>query len=271
MTRSFIGSNLLIPTVLISLLLFSCRTVPENVIYFENNSSLPDSQLPINQSDPVLQPNDLISILVSSPVAGSAQSFNLGQSIEVAEGGMTDSPLDKNTQSRPGTYLIDSKGNIEFPTLGTVNLAGLTRIEAKEALSEKLKSYIIDPIVSVRITNFQITVLGEVNQPGVYLVPNERVTIVDALGLAGDMTITGKRGNILVRRDMGNYIKEYRLDITSPDISKSPAYFLKQNDVVYIEPNDLRVKSSEGNRNVLPIVISIVGVLLTMTNIILRF
>ena len=118
-------------------------------------------------------------------------------------------------------------------------------------LSKELKTYIKNPIVSLRITNFQITVLGEVASPGVYLVPNERVTVVEALGLAGDMTITGKRENILVRREMGDNIKEFRLDITSPSIASSPGFFLEQNDVVYIEPNETRVRSSEGRNNIL--------------------
>ncbi|MGB3775275.1 MAG: polysaccharide biosynthesis/export family protein, partial [Leeuwenhoekiella sp.] len=206
-----------------------------------------------------------------SPVPSMAQQFNLGQSIEVGSSGTTTSELDSNTQSRPGSYLIDKEGNIEFPVLGTLHLGGLTRNEAKRMLSEKLRTYIRNPIVSLRITNFQITVLGEVSQPGIYLVPNERVTIVEAIGLAGDMTITGKRTNILVRRDLGKTIKEFRLDITSPQIASSPGYFLEQNDVVYVEPNETKVKSSEGRSNTLGIVLSIVGVLLTLTNIILRY
>ncbi|HEA30866.1 MAG TPA: polysaccharide export protein [Leeuwenhoekiella sp.] len=258
-------------SIICVIVLFSCKSVPEDVIYFEDSGySDANPEMLIAESEPIFKPNDLVNILVSSPVPGSAQMFNLGQSIEIGSSGITSSELDNNTQSRPGTYLVDREGNIEFPVLGTLHIGGLTRIGAKKMLSKELKTYIKNPIVSLRITNFQITVLGEVVRPGVYLVPNERVTVVDALGLAGDMTITGKRKNILVRRDMGKSIKEFRLDITSPQISSSPGYFLEQNDVVYVEPNETRVKSSEGRTNILGIVLSVVGVLLTLTNIILR-
>jgi len=272
MIKSIFSSKLLLGSIFASLLLFSCRTIPEDVVYFQTPAyENANPEMLISTTEPVFKANDLVNILVSSPVPSTAQQFNLGQSIEVGASGTTSSELDGNTQSRPGTYLIDKEGNIEFPVLGTLHLGGLTRNEAKRMLSEKLKTYIRNPIVSLRITNFQITVLGEVARPGVYLVPNERVTVVEALGLAGDMTITGKRENILVRRDMGNLIQQFRLDITSPQIASSPGYFLEQNDVVYVEPNETKVKSSEGNINTLGIVLSVVSVLLTLTNIILRF
>lgn len=271
MIKKLFGPKLILCSVC-AFLLFSCRTIPEDVVYFQDPGyDASNAELVIAEAEPVFKPNDLISILVSSPVPGSAMMFNLGQSIEVGSSGITSSELDGNTQSRPGTYLIDNEGNIEFPILGTLQLSGLTRIEAKRMLSKELKTYIKNPIVSLRITNFQITVLGEVAAPGVYLVPNERVTVVEALGLAGDMTITGRRENILVRREVGDLIKEFRLDITSPRIASSEGYFLEQNDVVYIEPNETKVISSEGRSNVLGISLSILGVLLTLANLILRF
>lgn len=270
MIKKLFGSKIIISCVC-AVLLFSCRTIPEDVVYFQDPGyDDSNTELIIAETEPAFKPNDLISILISSPVPGSAMMFNLGQSIEIGSSGTTSSELDSNTQSRPGTYLIDHEGNIEFPILGTLHLSGLTRIEAKKMLSKELKTYIKNPIVSLRITNFQITVLGEVAKPGVYLVPNERVTVVEALGLAGDMTITGKRENILVRREVGDVVKEFRLDITSPRIASSQGYFLEQNDVVYIEPNETRVKSSEGRSNVLGISLSIFSVLLTLVNIIIR-
>lgn len=250
-------------------LVFSCKA-PEDIIYFENSINQ-EALNAMGKFDPVFKPNDLISIVVSSPDAISAQPFNQGPVVTTEYG--SNNPVDgmENTrQNRAATYLIDSEGNIEFPVLGTIHMGGLTRIEAKNMLSEKLRTYIKNPIVSIRITNFTVSVIGEVNRPGPHVIPNERVTVVEAIALAGDMTITGKRKNILVRREEGDIIRNYRLDLTSKQIADSPAYFLEQNDVVYVEPNKARVKTSEGNKNTLGIVLSFVGVLLSATNLIIR-
>ena len=248
---------------------FSCKT-PEDVIYFENSANQ-EAMSAAAKFDPIFKPNDLVSIVVSSPDAISAQPFNQGPVITSDYGNSNNNDgLETSRQNRAATYLIDSQGNIEFPVLGTITIGGLTRIEAKEMLVEKLRTYIKNPIVSVRITNFTVSVIGEVNHPGPYVIPNERVTIVEAIALAGDMTITGKRKNVLVRREEGETIKNYRLDLTSKRVADSPAYFLEQNDVVYVEPNEAKVKTSEGNKNTLGIVLSVVGVLLTTLNIIIR-
>ena len=252
-------------------LVFSCKT-PEDVIYFKNSSDQ-EALSAMAKFEPVFKPNDLVSILVSSPDAISAQPFNQGAIIASDYGNMSNSNDRPETsgQNKAATYLVDSQGNIEFPVLGTIKIGGLTRIEAKEMLTDQLKTYIKNtPTVSIRITNFTISVIGEVNHPGPYVIPNERVTIVEAIALAGDMTITGKRTNVLVRREEGDIIKNYRLDLTSKKVADSPAYYLEQNDVVYVEPNKAKVKTSEGNKNTLGIVLSVVGVLLTTLNIIIR-
>ena len=263
-------SKVVFITILSSLCILSCKT-PENVIYFEDSSNL-EALSATSKFEPVFKPNDLVSIVVSSPDVISAQPFNQGPVVVTQYGSTnnTDGTEQPTSQNKAATYLVDSEGNIEFPILGTLSIGGLTRIEAKEMLSEKLKVYVKNPIVSIRINNFTITVLGEVNRPGPFVIPNERVTIVEAMALAGDMTITGKRTNILVRRENGNIINNYVLDMTSKKIADSPAYFLEQNDVVYVEPNDAKIKTSEGNKNTLGIVLSIIGVLLTTVNIIIR-
>jgi len=147
--------------------------------------------------------------------------------------------------------------------IGKLKIFGLTRIEVKELIREKLKAFINDPIITVRLKNFKITVLGEVRNPGSFTIPNDRITVIEALGLAGDMTIRGKRTNIVVIKENKGENIYHRLDLTSKNIFDSPAYFLAQNDVLYVEPNKAQVKSSNvTNTNKANLVISAVGILL---------
>jgi polysaccharide export outer membrane protein len=162
----------------------------------------------------------------------------------------------------PG-YLVNSEGNVEFPVIGTIHLAGLTRTEAINLLKEKLASYIVNPTISLRILNFRITVLGEVKTPGTFTIPNERVTILEALGIAGDLLITGERHNVLVIRDEDGKRKEYRIDLTQESIFSSPVFYLQQNDVVYVEPNRAKRNSSVLNASNTGVVISSLSLVLT--------
>jgi polysaccharide export outer membrane protein len=159
--------------------------------------------------------------------------------------------------------LVTSEGNIEFPVIGTIHLAGLTRTQAIDLLKEKLALYIVNPTISLRILNFRITVLGEVRTPGTFTIPNERITLLEALGVAGDLLITGERQNILVIRDEDGKRKEYRLDLTQESLFSSPVYYLQQNDVVYVEPNRAKRNSSVINASNTGIVISSLSLVLT--------
>jgi polysaccharide export outer membrane protein len=134
-------------------------------------------------------------------------------------------------------YLIDAEGNVQLPGLGTVQLAGLNRMEATAMLQDKISAFVDNPVVNIQILNFKVTILGEVMQPGTYRIPNERMTILEAIGLAGDLKMTGVRTNVLVIRDNDGSKHEYRVDLTDTAVFNSPAYYLQQNDVVYVEPN----------------------------------
>ena len=252
--------------ITLSIFIFSC-TPPKDVIYLENVQSM-DVKPSTTVFDPVFKPDDVVSVLVSSPDMDAVRPFNLSQGLAVSRSSIEE-PSPNNSPA--STYLIDSNGNIEFPVLGTIKLGGLTRIEAKKLFNEKLQIYIKNPIVNIRITNFKITVMGEVMKPGTFIIPNERVTILEAIGLAGDMNIKGKRKNILVVRDEGGLNQFYRLDVTSQDVFDSPAYYLEQNDVVYVEPNKSRVKNSGENRNTAGLLLSITGVLLSAITLIVRY
>ena len=224
-------------TLLIGILTFliSCGT-KQDIVYFQD-VDLMGSSRPIKSYSPVIQPADMLTINVSALDYDAVRPFNLAAVSFIRE----DGEIGRAAQQ---TYLVDSNGNIDFPVLGTLKLAGLNRIQATTLIRDMLKDYIKNPIVNIRTVNFKITVLGEVNRPGSYTIPNERITIIEALGLAGDMTIQAERRNVLVVRETNNKKTYTRVDLTSESVFNSSVYYLSQNDVIYVEPNTSRVKSS---------------------------
>jgi len=251
----------------VAIFFFSCKT-PTDVVYFQGSKHL-EKIKSSNSFTPVFRVDDVVSILVSATDMDAARPFNLmqGSSISMLDDG--DNSGSGGSGNEP-TYLVDEKGAIDFPVLGKIDVAGLTRLQLKEVIKNQLKIYIKDPIVNVRLKNFKITVIGEVNNPGAFVIPNERITIIEAIGLAGDLTITGKRGNIVVIRENDGVNTYHRVDMTSKNIFDSPVYFLAQNDVLYIEPNETKIRASKGNNNTLGVVISLVGVSLSVLAFILR-
>lgn len=167
------------------------------------------------------------------------------------------------------TYLVDGEGNIEFPVLGTISVAGLTRQELQNSLKNKINDYVQNPIVNIRLVNFQVSVLGEVNRPGTFDVRDEYLTLPKALGLAGDLSIYGKRQNVLIMRENEGKKTYAYLDLTDPSIVDSPFYNLQQNDVVYVEPNGAQVQSASYNRNA-SVYIAIASVLVSLAVLITK-
>ncbi|WP_234423422.1 MULTISPECIES: polysaccharide biosynthesis/export family protein [Aquimarina] len=223
-----------------------------------------------NSFTSIFKVDDIVGILVSAADMDAARPFNLMQSSSMSLGEGGGGNAVSSAGSGEPTYLINEEGNIDFPVLGELKIAGLTRIEVKEMIKEKLKIYINDPIVSVRLKNFKITVMGEVSRPGSYTIPNERITIIEALGLAGDMTIKGRRENLMVIRENEGVNTYHRVDLTSKSIFESPVYYLAQNDVVYVEPNNSRIKESKTRDNTLGVIISIVGVIISVVTLVVR-
>lgn len=158
-------------------------------------------------------------------------------------------------------YLVDHSGNIDFPVLGKLKISGMTRTQVLQFLKEKISSYIKNPIITMRLTNFKISVQGEVTSPGVYPITTERVTLIEALSMARDLTILGKRNNILIIREIDGVKTYNRVDITKSDFINSPFYYLSQNDVVYVEPNKNKVNGSAVGPNT--------GVLISVTSLII--
>jgi len=212
-----------------------------------------------------LKPSDLLSITVSAADLESVRPFNIIIESRPIEG--SSNLLVNNTQMLG--YLVDSAGEIHFPVLGGIKVAGLTPKELHDHLTKQLTTYINDPIVNIRLLNFTVSILGEVNRPGTYPVSGEKISLPEALGLAGDLTIFGRRDNVLVIRENDGKKTYAYLDMRSADILESDYYYLKQNDVVYVEPNSAQRQSSSFNRNS-TVFISIASLLLSVLVLIFR-
>ncbi|MEM1340041.1 MAG: polysaccharide biosynthesis/export family protein [Bacteroidota bacterium] len=240
---------------LATLCLLSCAS-KKDVVYFQNAGEF-ETLIDSNSFTPKFKVDDLISIHISTLDAEASTPFNLFRG--ASEGGIRPEQVD---------YLIDKDGEIDFPVIGKIKIAGLSSEEVRVMLREKLADYLKDPIINIRLRNFTVSVLGEVNRPGTYPVNGERITIFEALGLAGDLTIKGMRRNVLVIRDFDGTKVYNRIDLTSKKAMDSPVYYLTQNDVVYVEPNQSAITASSLD-NRATIAISIASILITSTVILI--
>ncbi|GAA4313803.1 polysaccharide biosynthesis/export family protein [Pontixanthobacter gangjinensis] len=211
--------------VILCLLLITSCVSKKKVAYFQNLEN--QKSLPNNIE---IQPDDLLTIRVSAPEQEAALPFNLTKT--VGGGGNMG-----NANVELETYMVSNDGTIEFPVIGTVEVQGYTSIELASKIKELVSPYVKDPIVNVRILNFKISVLGEVRSPGLYKVEDDYISLPQALSMAGDIMISGKRKNVLVMREGKNGEKRHAyLDLTDANVINSPFYNLQQNDVVYVEP-----------------------------------
>ena len=244
----------------VSLIIFfgSCSTKKE-IHYFQDVQDLNDSEIDLH-FEPVIESNDILYISIAALDEEVLRPFVRAKGVE------------NNTyNSNPGLtgYLVNTKGMIRFPILGDILVSGMTRMELENELKHRLSEYVTDVVVDVRIMNFKVTVLGEVSNPGVYAINDERITLPEAIGLAGDFTEDGKRNEIVVIREEGGKRKVGKVDFTKSDFFNSPFYYLKQNDVVYIEPSLKGVKKS-GFLPDIPSLLSLFTVVLSAVIIITR-
>lgn len=241
--------------------IFSC-TNKQKIIYFQGALSNSESN---KNYTPVFHSDDLLSIIVSCIDIDAVKPFNLqSNNLNSNIGGYT-----QGAPTPPG-YLIDSEGNIDFPVIGKIKLGGLTRKDAVEQLKESLKPFLKEPNIQIRIMNYKVTVLGEVRNPGTFTIPNERITLPEAIGIAGDLTINGQRKNVLVIRETDGKRSETRVDLTTKEVFSSPVFYLQQNDVVYVEPNRAKVNSSAVNPGNLSLILSAVSLFITIAVLIKR-
>ncbi len=224
--------------LILGLLIFSSCSTRKEIVYFQGIENI-QSFDSLRKFEPRIEINDVLSINVSSMNDEVVEPFRMdvgGQS------GNRGGGSGNNNASMYG-YLVDTDGKIQFPVLGEIKVVNQTRGQLEEYLTRELREYVTDAVVRVRIVNFKITVLGETGS-SVIDVPDERISVPQAIAMAGDITYDGKRDNILVIRDHNGKLTYGRVDLTSADIFKNPFYYLKQNDIVYIEPTYRKVKSA---------------------------
>lgn len=226
-----------VPVLLWALTLLSCSSA-KHIKYFED---LSDSTLVTKLGippfvEPTIQNDDILSINIQTLDPQSTESINLGNIQTSGTGTISGAAASLNPMQASG-YLVDKEGNVDIPILGKVKVIGLTTSQAKELIRQKAALSFKEPIVNVRYTNFKISVTGEVAHPAVYVVPNEKVSILDALTMAGDLTIYGKRDNVLlIREGNGGEKIAYRVNLNSSKVINSPYFYLRQNDLIYVEP-----------------------------------
>jgi polysaccharide biosynthesis/export protein len=262
---------------LLILLITGCKT-NKQIVYLQDAGKqiIYKDSLMVPIPDVTLKVGDLLTITVNSispeasmpfnlpmiPGTNNINSYNMANSI-VTTSGFVGSGVLQN-------YLVDTQGNILFPIIGKIHVVGMTKI----ALVEYIKAQIFpryikeEPIISIRYANFKVSILGEVNKPGVVNIDNEKVSILEAIALAGDLTIYGKRDNILLVRDNNGKREAVRIDLRDNRLINSPYYYLQQNDILYIQPNNPRSRSSALS-TAETLSVSVVGTLITLTSLII--
>lgn len=232
---------------LCAMLLFASCRVNKNIAYFKD---VPDSLYLSSRdvatvpfTDPVIKPNDIlqVSILTLDPVVNAMLNTESTTSFTVQPG----SANAQATSPQVNGFLVDRDGNLELPIVGKVKVAGLTTSVARDSIHNRVELYYKKPVVNVKFTNFTVTVLGEVAHPSTYVVPNEKVSILDAIGMAGDLTIFGKRENVMLIRDTLGQKQFIRFNLNSSSTISSPYFYLRQGDVVYVEPGKARVEGTD--------------------------
>lgn len=253
------GLSLVIPLTI--LMFFSSCESRKNMVYLQQDSTQINTIY--DQHIPTIQKNDILTIVVTAADPKVTAPFN---PVSTIAGGSSSQQGD--LALRP-TYTVDESGSITLPMLGKVQVAGLTRLQAIEKIRTELAQYIKDPGVNMNFNNFRVSVLGEVASPGSFVLQTERVTILEALGMAGDMTIRGMRNNVTLIREINGQKSIHRLDLTKQETLNSPYYYLSQNDVIYVEPNKAQINNSKLGSNT-NVIISIAGLLITVISVLTR-
>ncbi|MGY5351709.1 polysaccharide biosynthesis/export family protein [Wenyingzhuangia sp. IMCC45533] len=250
---------------ILMLLLFSCAS-RKDIIYLQDLKS-PDGLVKdvkmVDFESPTFKIDDRITINISSINPEAARPFNLYVTSFNTQG------ISAGGGQQQQSYLVDANGNISFPQLGKIKIEGKTRIGLEKYLEEQLKPFLPDVKANVQLVNFRISILGEVNRPGEYRFNREKISILQAIGLAGDLTIHGKRKDIKLIREENGELKYYDISLRTKELINSPAYFLKQNDVIYVPPNKPKVNASASSPTA-SYIISATGLLITIISILTR-
>ena len=259
------GRNVFLLCCFVVICFASCNT-SKQIVYFEN---VKDTTYYTTQTETnfTIKPNDILSITISSANEEASMAFNphIKNSIR--------STTATGSTSELGGYLVNSEGAIFLPFLGKIKVAGLTKEQLKDNITNMIlsKKLLVDPLVEIRYLNYEVTVLGEVARPTVIPVQNEKISLLKAIGLAGDLTIYGKRENVLLVREEGNKKITRHINLNSRDFFESPYYYLQPNDVVYVAPNKVRMIQATNNPNILPIILSSLSLAVIVIDRLLRY
>lgn len=239
--------------ILCSVILVSSCVSRQDIAYFQEIENLASKD---NLESITFKPNDMVSIVVSAASMEAVAPFNINVASQTSSmgGGGTGSHA---------SYMVSADGEIEFPILGTINVLGMNTKGLQGYLKERISEYVRDPIVNVRILNFSVSIIGAVNSPGTFPISGERISIIEALAMAGDLAIFGRRDNILIVRELDGKKTYKYLDIRDPEILNSDYYYLKQHDIVYVEPNRSAMQNAIANRNI-TVFISVASFLFTL-------
>ena len=249
--------------------LASCQSY-KKVPYLQDAEVINQTHQAETLYDAKIMPKDLLTIVVSCTNPELAVPFNLVAATPLSVGGVQAQQI--TTQPTLQQYLVDNEGRINFPVLGTLKVGGLTKSQAEQLIVQNLKPYIKEtPIVTVRMSNYKISVLGEVTRPGTFTISNEKVNLLEALAMAGDMTVWGVRDNVkLIRETAAGKQEIVTLDLNKTETILSPYYWLQQNDVIYVTPNKAKARNSDiGNSTSLwfsatSILVSLASLLVTI-------
>lgn len=241
--------------ILSALIIVSCRTNPnaKNDLNYMQNIEQVAVENSLKNSSSTIQPGDQLVILITAKDMDVVKPFNQNYSssemvqTNALAGGNT--PNQGTSSIQGPTYIVDTNGNIDFPILGILDTNGKTLVELKEELREKMLKYVINPTISIRLTNFKVTVLGEVNRQGDYTVANGQATIWNALGMAGDLTMYGKRNDILVVRTENGVVSHGKVNLQDASLMNSPYYNLKQGDAIIVSANNSKDIQAKQNPN----------------------
>jgi polysaccharide export outer membrane protein len=257
--------------LLLSCILFSCAA-PRKTIYFRTDAAV-DPSVEVQQGnqeyESVIQSDDILAINITS-----ISSMSDKDPVGIFRDGGTAYNMTAGTGTSGGPqnagYLVDKEGFIDFPVVGKISVAKQTIRQAKSTIAARLKDYMKDPVVEVRIINYKVIVLGEVGRPGTIIAPNHKINIIEAIAAAGDIPVTGRKDNVLIIRENNGNREFTRLNLNSRDIFKSPYYYLKQNDIISVEASQVRRQESNAfTRVYLPVVTALVSTALSIYGIIL--
>ncbi|MCG7856232.1 polysaccharide biosynthesis/export family protein [Flavihumibacter sediminis] len=229
--------------IVLSLLIGSCASVKkakEDLVYLKQGSldSVPNLSIPLKEA--VIQKDDILSITVFSDNAEATALFNQAQSSPSRSGGS-----EAASGGKSSGYLVDQRGNIRFQTLGIIHVEGLTRLQLMDTIAQRLLPYLQNPYADVRFINARVTVLGEVQKPGVFNLPDDKISILELMGMAGDVTIYGRKENVLVIREENGRRNFARLDLRKADVFQNEFYYLQQNDIIVVEPSAKKPTATE--------------------------